>query len=354
MVPSDNLRVGIVSYLCNTSNPKCKQSNTGSNGASISVAPTPGQDPTQFLLVTMQPSTLALLDPNCSAAGTCPLGPGADPALTDPANGIFAAYPHSNTNAAVGADGFNYQGYTFSASTPATLNTYIAKLDYNITQNGNHRLFIRGNLQGDRSSNAPQFPGLIPTQANVIPSKGLAVGYTAVLSTTLINNFRYGFIRQALDRVGSGNIAYVNLRGLDTPHGEEFDSFKVAVPVHNFVDDLTWTHGKHTLQFGANFRLIGDIRNSTLSSFSSASTNASWLGNAGIATTGSSLDPGAPQFATYNLPGVDSGFVNSYDYPVMALAGIIAEVDTRYNFTTKGQTPTGRYPQPAAFRLTRV
>jgi hypothetical protein len=342
VVPSDNLRAGIVSYLCNTSDPNCIPTNQGASGANISIAPTPGQDPSQFLLVTMQPSTLALLDPNCSAAGTCPLGPGANPALTDPQNGIFSAYPHANTNAAVGADGFNYQGYTFSASTPATLNTYIAKLDYNITQNGNHRLFVRGNLQGDRRSAAPQFPGLRPTQANVIPSKGLAVGYTAVLSTSLINNFRYGFVRQALDEVGSGNTAYVSLRGLDTPHGEEFDSFKVAVPVHNFVDDITWTRGKHTLQFGANFRMIGDIRNSTLSSFSGASTNASWLDTTGIAGKGNSLDPAAPQFGIYNLPAVDSGFVNSYDYPVMALAGIIAEVDTRYNFTTKGATlPAG-------------
>jgi hypothetical protein len=125
---------------------------------------------------------------------------------------------------------------------------------------------------------------------------------------------------------------------LDTPHGEEFDSFKVAVPVHNFVDDITWTRGKHTFQFGANFRMIGDIRNSTLSSFSSASTNASWLDTTGIAGKGHSLDPGASQFAGYNLPAVDEGFVNSYDYPVMALAGIVAEVDTRYNFTTKGAT----------------
>jgi hypothetical protein len=338
IVPSDNLRAGIVSYLCNTSDPNCFTGNTGANGAQFTVAPAAGQDPTQFLLVTLPAPTLSLLDPNCSGAGTCPLGPGANPAVQQILNG----YPHSNTNAAVNADGFNYQGYTFAGATPVTFNTYIAKIDYNITQNGNHRLFVRGNLQGDRLDFAPQFPGLPPTFARVVPSKGFAVGYTAVLSPTLINNFRYGFIRQALGEVGSGNTTYITLRGLDTPHGEENDSFKVAVPVHNFVDDVSLTRGKHTLQFGANFRMIGDIRNSTLTSFSGGSTNASWLNVSGIANKGTSLDPGAPQFGptgtAYGLPAVDTGFNNSYDYPVMALAGIVSEVDTRYNFDTQGNT----------------
>ncbi|HWY20303.1 MAG TPA: carboxypeptidase-like regulatory domain-containing protein [Candidatus Acidoferrum sp.] len=335
IVPSDNLRNGFVSYLCDVGDPACVTGNTGLNGASITVAPAAGQ-PSSVLLATMSPGTLVLLDPNCTTS--CPQGPGADPAIEQ----IMQGYPHSNTNAAVGADGFNYQGYTFAGPAPTTLNTYIAKFDYNITQNGNHRLFVRGNLQGDRQDFAPQFPGLTPTFARVVPSKGFAVGYTAVLSPTLINNFRYGFIRQALGEVGSGNTTYITLRGLDTPSGQENDSFKVAVPVHNFVDDISLTHQKHTLQFGANLRIIGDIRNSTLTSFSGGSTNASWLNVSGIANKGTSLDPGAPQFgptgANYNLPLVDSGFNNSYDYPVMALAGIIAEVDTRYNFDTKGNT----------------
>ena len=236
------------------------------------------------------------------------------------------------------SDGFNYQGYTFAGADPQNLNTYIAKLDYNVTQNGNHRLFVRGNLQGDRIDQPPQFPGKMPTVATVVPSKGIAAGYTAVLTNNLINNFRYGFIRQALDQIGSGNVTFVDLRGMDTPSGQENNSFKVAVPVHNFVDDLSWTKGKHTLQFGGNFRMVGDIRNSTLSSFSRGQTNASWLDVSGIANKKHSLDPGAPQFASLGLPVVDSGFDNAYDYPVMALTGIVSEVDARYNFTTQGQT----------------
>jgi hypothetical protein len=331
IVPSANLRNGIVSYLCDTGSPNCSLAGSNSN---VTITAAPGQDPTQFLLATMTPGALAALDPNCSANGTCPLGAGANPAV----EAILNTYPASNTNAAVGADGFNYQGYTFSAPTPLTLNTYIAKIDYNITQNGNHRLFVRGIMNGDRSDNPSQFPGMAPNIAQVTVAKSLAVGYTAVLSPTLINNFRYGFIRQAVDQTGAGNVSYVILRGLDNPGGQSNDSYNAAVPVHNFVDDLSWTKKKHTFGFGANLRMIGNIKNSTLSSFSDASTNASWLDVSGLANKGLSLDPGAPQFASLNLPAVDGGFVNSYDYPVMALAGIISEVDQRYNFTTTGTT----------------
>jgi hypothetical protein len=329
VVPSANLANGIVSYLCDVGTPNCTVGTT----ANVTITPAPGQ-PSSVLLATMPAATLAALDPKCSGNGTCPLGPGADPAVQT----ILKSYPASNTNAAVGADGFNYQGYTFSAPTPLTLNTYIAKLDYNITQNGDHRLFVRGIMNGDKSDNAPQFPGMPPNIAQVTVAKSLAVGYTAVLSQTLINNFRYGFTRQAVNQIGAGNVTYVILRGLDNPGGQSNDSYKVAVPVHNFIDDLSWTRGKHAFQFGANFRMIGNIKNSTLTSFSDASTNASWLDVSGIANKGLSLDPGATQFASLNLPAVDTGFNNSYDYPVMALTGIISEVDKRYNFTTSGVT----------------
>ncbi len=340
IVPSDNLRNGIVSYLCDVTDPNCVATNSGANGASVTIAPAPGQDPTQVLLATMSAPTLALLDPNCSTvippntAPTCPQGPGANPNI----QAILNTYPHSNTNAAAGADGFNYQGYTFAGSTPLTLNTYIAKIDYNITQNGNHRLFVRGIMNGDKSSEAPQFPGQPANITQVTVAKGLAVGYTAVLSSKLINNFHYGFVRQAVNQVGAGNVTYVILRGLDNPGGQSNDSYKVAVPVHNFNDDLSWTKGTHTFGFGANFRMIGNIKNSTLTSFSDGYTNASWLNVSGIANKGTSLDPAASQFVSLNLPTIDSGFNNSYDYPVMALVGIISEVDKRYNFTTSGAT----------------
>jgi len=342
IVPSMNLRNGSASYWCinngTGADPNCVASNVGTGGANITIGSAPGV-PSTDLLVTLTPGTLGLLDPNCTGTGTCPQGPGANPTVES----ILQGYPVPNelfaTDPLTGnvSDGYNFQAFTFPAPTPLTYNTYIAKLDYNLTQNGNHRIFVRGIMNGDNVvTQAAEFPGLAPGVAQVTVAKSLAVGYTAVLTSNLINNFHYGLTRQAVDQVGGGNVTYVILRGVDNPGNQFFDSYDVVVPVHNFVDDLTSIRGKHTLGFGANLRLLGNIKSSYLSSFSDAVTNASWLNVSGIANKGTSLDPGA--FSGYGLPAVDPGFNNSWDYPVMALAGIISEVDQRYNFTTSGAT----------------
>jgi hypothetical protein len=324
IVPSADLRNGIVSYL--------------SDGS----------------VVTLQPSDLALMDPNCSTepgftGGTCPLGPGPNPAVMD----IFKKYPLPNTDSV--GDGLNYRGFTFSGPAPKKTDTYIAKLDFNLTQNGNHRIFVRGGLNNDHGAlpnesvsqtgdAGPEFPGLPTNLVGVNNSKGLTVGYTALLRNNLINNFRYGFIRQGTGAAGLKDQHFVHFRGLDNIQG--FDtSLNTHVPVHNFVDDVNWTRGKHNLQFGGNYRRIDNVRSSDSTSFFTATTNVSWLDNAAIANTGSSLDP-----AAFGFPAVDDSFSSSYDSPVAALVGLVTEVDANYNLTkTLSVLPEGAFV-PRHFR----
>jgi hypothetical protein len=314
VVPSANLRKGIVSYACDSGSANC---------------PTTG-------VFILQSSDLAKLDPNCSAPaggfpnGTCPSGAGPDPAVEK----IFQTYPLPNTTSV--GDGLNLLGFTFSAPAPAKLDTYIAKLDYNVSANGNHRLFLRANLQNDHvpglESNGPQFSNSPPNQLSTNNSKGLAAGYTAVLSNALINNFRYGYVRQGLGQAGLQTQHYINFRVIDNPQGET-PTIDVSVPVHNFIDDIAWIKGKHTLQIGTNLRIINNARQSNATSFWSASTNPSWLDNGAIAGTGSSLDPSAPQFASLRFPAVSASFGTSYDSTVAALAGLVTEVTAQYNLT---------------------
>jgi hypothetical protein len=323
-VPSDNLRNGIVSYLCDSSDPNCP-----AGGVQVLTA-----------------AQLAALDPNCSTApglagGTCPQGPGANPSVLQ----VFQQYPHPNTD--VVGDGFNFRGFTFNAPAPAKLNTYILKLDYNLTRNANHRLFVRGNLQNDSfaglGTDGPQFPGDAPDITTFSNNKGIAIGYTALLRNNLINNLRYGYIRQGLDNVGLQTQHYVNFRGLDNLNGQT-PTTRAIVPVHNLADDITWTKGKHTLQFGGNLRIINDSRLGNTDSFNFAQTNVSWLDNAGISNTGSSLDPCASQFASLNLPCVSNGFSQSYDLPVAGVTGIVPFIQGEYN-----QNKTGALIPEGAF-----
>jgi hypothetical protein len=330
IVPSDNLRNGIVQYL------------TCGAGAA-----TDCDNPTQ--VVTLSPQQFASMDPNCTSIGSCPLGPGANPAVM----AVFQKYPHPN-NDTVG-DGLNFRGFTFSSPGPAKLDTYTAKIDFNLTQNGNHHVFVRGGLQNDHfvekkesvsqtGDSGSEFPGLPPNLTGLSNSKGIIASYNAVLSSNLINSFRYGFIRQGVDNIGLKDQHFVHFRGLDNPQGFT-TSTQSHVPVNNFVDDVTWTKGKHTLQFGGNFRIVNNIRRSDSTSFFTASTNVSWLDNAAIAQTGSSLDPGA-----FGFPDVADSFTNSYDSPVSALAGLVVEVDSNYNLTkTLAALPEGAFV-PRHFR----
>ena len=110
---------------------------------------------------------------------------------------LFQQYPHANTTAG-GGDGINFLGYTFPAKTPGSLNTYVAKFDFNVTQN--QHLFVRGGMVGDNlRTRVPGHPRVVATDN----SKGLIVAYTATLRSNLINNLRYGLIRQRSPTSGS-------------------------------------------------------------------------------------------------------------------------------------------------------
>ena len=97
------------------------------------------------------------------------------------------------------------------------------------------------------------------------------------------------------------------------------------------MDDLSWIRGRHSLQFGTNVRFIRNPRKNFLSSFSDSFTNSSGLDTAGLANKASPLDPGSNGF-----PAVAKPFNNSYDYPTMALMGILSQLDATYNYDKQG------------------
>lgn len=345
VVPSADMRLGIMQYPCNTSDPACV---AGSN-ANYSVATDPRVAPNQ-MLVTMSAAGLANIDqlgtssyPGCAVGTppTCnwtaagfPYNGGADPYVANVngsnPNAIFAKYPMPNTDSV--GDGFDFRGFTFAAPTPTKHDTYILKLDYKLTQSGNHSLFVKGHLQNWHSSSPAQFPGLPPNDFLTNNSKGIFVGYTALFSNALINNLRYGLIRQGIGDTGLGVSDYNYFRGMANFAGTGFTpSTLTNVPVHNIVDDVSWTKGKHTIQFGGNLRIITNNRVGNGSNYSYAYTNVYWLDNSGIANTGSSLDPAAG-----NYPAVDKSFGVNYDFATAAVAGLLTETNKVYNQDKNG------------------
>jgi Carboxypeptidase regulatory-like domain len=297
-VPTAAFKAGDVSYFC-----------TGSTGC-------PANE-----IETLTPAQVAIMDPICTT--TCPWGRGEDPN----AIATLKAFPNPNSP---GGDGLNTGGFTWSAPDPARLNTYIAKVDDQITPS--QRLFVRGNLQGDRSLLAPEFPGDPASASLVSTSKGIAVGHTWTISSTLINNFRYGYIRQSLNNVGAGNNSFSDFVGI-SPLTAENTTTLLNVPVHNFVDDFNWVKGKHTLQFGANYRLIHNNIMSNNVSFNSASSGNANISQAAIAGTFQSFDPEA-----FGFPAVSGDFSTSYDNAITAIAGLLSTINVHNNYRVANAT----------------
>ncbi len=308
VVPSPTLRDGIMQYLCATPSACPGGTVTGLSGASYSVAPG---------FQALSPTQVTAIDP---------LHLGSNTAVIKYLN----TWPNPNCSSV--GDGVNYDCFNFAAPITDTDNVYIAKLDYNITRDAKHRLSVSASMNNDNHAFAPFLPGDTPQQDVVDYSKGIVSSYNAVLTTALVNNFRYGFVRQSVGEIGNSNQDWIIFRGLNDQTGAITRTTAFQRPTNNFIDDLSWIHGKHTWQFGTQVQIAREPRQSDISSFSDGSANASWVNTSGYANkTGSPLNP-----ANNGLPQVDPSFDNSYDYPLQALLGMVTEVDAKYNFTKAG------------------
>jgi Carboxypeptidase regulatory-like domain len=279
-----------------------------------------GDTATGTTVTTLTSSQLAQLDAECAANGVCPWGPGPNPNVLS----YFQQFPLNNGFAT--GDGYNYGSFTFSSPAPASLNTSILKLDW--TPNDRHRLFVRGNLQKDTTSYPEQFPGQPASHFVVDNSKGIAGGDSWAISPNLVNDIRYGYVRQGYSDRGVGQGDYVDFRFMSSLTAESRTTI-VHVPVHNIVDNVTWTKKSHTIGLGVNWRLIHNDRGSDTNSYHSASTNPYWLG-------GSPPDP-----STVDLPTVDSGFSNSYGIAYANLLGTVPEVNQVSNYQVGAGGSTG-------------
>lgn len=259
----------------------------------------------------------------------------------------FSKFP-ANDNSV--GDGLNFVGYRFSGPVATDTNWYIARVDYKITSNGNHTIFWRGALRNDTVAGVPYLPNQGSLLSTVDYSKGFSVGYSAVIHSNLVNNFRYGFTRQSYGQIGNQTQDIIYFRGLNDNSSSNNSSQAYTnnenyqVPVNNFVDDVSWIRGKHTLQFGFNISILRNPQANNLNSFTSASDNPSWLDTAAMANTGApghfdpacSVTAGPCSGAAY--PQVDPGFGNNYDYPIGALIGMVPQVNAQYNYLRNGQT----------------
>jgi hypothetical protein len=314
-VPSATLRAGDLVYLCQRNSDGSLDITDCPGGTVNGVS---GVQPGYYAL---GPTQIKQIDPE---------GIGISPGV----QAILNQYPASNENA---GDGSNTLGYRFSSNADSKYNTYITRLDYHITTNGSETLFARGETQNFNEPGVQQFPGQAAATTVFDDSKGVTLGLTSVLNPRLVNEFRWGFIRQGGQTAGVSFDPGVYLNGIDnlTPFTRSTSFF---VPINQFSENINWTRKNHTFQFGGDLFLIRNNHTSYANSFSDVQTNAVYLNTGGIANTSSPLDPanntnpatGKP------YPTVDSNFGPNYDSAATIVMGIFPEGDGIYNFSRNG------------------
>jgi hypothetical protein len=323
-VPTASLRDGVTMYLCpvlpngNPDSGSCPGNTVSGLTTGSSYTAPPGY-------FALSPAQITAMDKTYGPAGT-PTGP--NPAVISYMKTAFGPFL---PNDATTGDLLNTAGYRFAAPTSTTKNWYIAKLDYNITADAKHRLSVSGALANEDNANAPFLPGSRPERDVVNYNKGIIVGYSAVISSALVNNFRYGFIRQSLGTNGDTNKPWNYLSAFD--QGLTYSS-AFQRPTHNFTDDLSWIRGRHTFQMGLQFSFLRNPTTNSNNAWSSAYANQNWFLNSGLSTTNASpLNP-----ANYpNYPAVDSSFQGNYDLAITSLLGMITLGNAVYNYGRDGK-----------------
>jgi hypothetical protein len=340
-IPSPTLADGVIQYLCaGTSSETPQQQCPGGSvqGASGKTYPVAVGD------FAIGPC----FTPNsgCNSSGTNVGLAQMDPLGIGPSASSIAYfqsyYAHAGVipNNPTGGDGYqlNFDGFRFPASQDFRDDIGIGRVDYKLTANGNQTLFWRGSGNDDYSPGVPLLPGGPPTSTSTDFSKGMVVGYTAVINSSLTNNFRWGLTKQSLVDAGDSDLPFNAIRELSQDEGNY--GIGINFPVNNFTDDLAWTKGQHTFTFGTNVSIVHNNSVSTLTSFSSGTANAAWLTTGGFSGNRpdqfnpacNALFPGNANCSPAdNFPAVASGFVNGYDFPLIGLLGMITEVNAQYN-----------------------
>ena len=146
----------------------------------------------------------------------------------------------------------------------------------------------------------------------------------------LINDVRYGYVRQGFSNTGVATGDFVDFRFMSTAAAETRTSI-TSVPVNNLVDNLSWTKGKHSLQFGGNWRFIHQNHVSDNSTWQGASSNPYWLG-------GNPPQPADP---------VSDGFANSYQIAFANLVEPSPSLTNSYNYHVDSATSGTLLPDGA-------
>jgi Carboxypeptidase regulatory-like domain/TonB dependent receptor len=277
---------------------------------------------------TLSPAQVAAMDQPCTTqtfqgSPVCPNGPGANAALLK-----YLSSEPTATGSVLGDGGYNSGSYFFTSPAPSTLNTSILKIDYNM--NAKNHFFVRGNLQKDTTAGDENLPGQPPATFTDDNTKGISAGHTWIPTAHIVNDLRYGYIRQGYQSGGIAPGEWVDIYGLTQPTAQT-GTYSLHVPVNNITDTLSWNKGSHTFAFGGNWRGITNHHEGNTNSFDGASTTYEYANSGDLPTPA-------------NMAG---GFGNSWQLAYADLMGVIPQLYNVYDYTITGATTGVALPEGA-------
>jgi len=302
VVPLDTFRNGGLAYI--NANAGCSSSSRANT--------------TPSCISVLTPAQVAALDPK---------GIGGSSALLSFLN---SRYPHANDLTA--GDGINTGGFRFNAPSHRKDNTYTTRMDWNATSK--QKVFGRFNIARRQQTDtvntvAAQFPGDPEPGQIVVKDYSWVVGHTWTATTNLVNQATVGASRSGLLFPNNFEPAFPNSftfgMGLAAPYASISDQDRFVL-VPTIRDDVTWTRGIHTWQFGGSFKPIDS---------KSGITNDFNFPTVGIGGLLGALEPSLRP-ANINGNNTNTTVTGNYDAALTFLLGRLAQIGSNYNYDTSG------------------
>jgi hypothetical protein len=162
----------------------------------------------------------------------------------------FGAYEHSKIDKLIGYTGIDRNGVPggrFVA--PGTGDNFFVRTDFNLGDN--RRLMIRASYD-DRETAGVNVGGLYTPEAGFeIDEKdvGLAVSLTAIASPSAVSETRFAFSQSTFNQFANSELSGVTRPG-GIFGGNPLNTQLRDETKFQFVENITWTRGSHTLKFG--------------------------------------------------------------------------------------------------------
>ena len=279
----------------------------------------------------LMPSQIKALDPyTYSGNATLIAAAGINPAMI----AYMKLFPAGNEPTESNDGGLAYNVIAFNTPADISENIYTARLDFNITKNGHHTAYVRGTLAGIADDlGAEQFPGQPVSSVLLNNSRGIAAGYTGQFTPNLVNNLIYAYTREGISTSGAANTHAFNIRTFASNVAFSYGSGRI-VPSHNIKDNVSWTHGKHTIEFGGDMDFIRNHRISDGPGFAAYQANPGNCNDCGQLQAGGLETPG---LLGLGLPVAEN--TNNFNAAYLMLTGSINVAAA----TFFGQSQDGQY-----------